>query len=53
MNSNENKENQNQEILLVENPQRYVMFPIRYNDIWNMYKKHEASFWTAEELDLS
>ncbi|KAL4858045.1 Ribonucleoside-diphosphate reductase small chain [Chlorella vulgaris] len=28
------------------------MFPIRYNDIWEMYKKAEASFWTAEEVDL-
>jgi len=29
------------------------MFPIQYNEIWEMYKKHEASFWTAEEVDLS
>jgi len=29
------------------------MFPIQYPEIWNMYKKHEASFWTAEEIDLS
>lgn len=41
------------EPLLAENPRRYVMFPIQYNDIWMMYKKHEASFWTAEELDLA
>jgi len=39
--------------LLVENPQRWVMFPIQHADIWEMYKKHEASFWTAEEVDLS
>jgi ribonucleoside-diphosphate reductase subunit M2 len=39
--------------LLVENPQRWVMFPIQHSDIWEMYKKHEASFWTAEEIDLS
>jgi ribonucleotide reductase beta subunit family protein with ferritin-like domain len=32
---------------------RFVLFPIRYNDIWTMYKKAEASFWTAEEIDLS
>ncbi|CAK0810902.1 unnamed protein product, partial [Prorocentrum cordatum] len=39
--------------LLSENPQRWVMFPIQHADIWEMYKKHEASFWTAEEIDLS
>merc|ERR1712048_282743 len=39
--------------LLVENPRRWVMFPIQYPPIWEMYKKHEASFWTAEEIDLS
>ncbi|KAA8498304.1 Ribonucleoside-diphosphate reductase small chain [Porphyridium purpureum] len=32
---------------------RYTLFPIRHHDIWKMYKKHEASFWTAEEIDLS
>merc|ERR1712190_528900 len=41
------------EELLVENPRRFVMFPIHYPQIWEMYKKHEASFWTAEEIDLS
>jgi ribonucleoside-diphosphate reductase subunit M2 len=39
--------------LLMENPQRWVMFPIQYPQVWEMYKKHEASFWTAEEVDLS
>merc|ERR1719240_1207952 len=39
--------------LLMENPHRWVMFPIQYPDVWEMYKKHEASFWTAEEIDLS
>merc|ERR1719183_1761076 len=39
--------------LLKENPQRWVMFPIKYPAVWEMYKKHEASFWTAEEIDLS
>merc|ERR1712222_197138 len=29
------------------------MFPIQHADIWEMYKKHEASFWTAEEIDLA
>ncbi|WP_250631608.1 ribonucleoside-diphosphate reductase small subunit [Rhodoflexus caldus] len=41
------------EPLLVENPNRFVLLPIEYDDIWQMYKKHEASFWTAEEIDLS
>ncbi|ORY17161.1 ribonucleotide reductase [Clohesyomyces aquaticus] len=41
------------EPLLQENPQRFVLFPIKYHDIWQMYKKAEASFWTAEEIDLS
>lgn len=31
---------------------RFVLFPIKYNDIWDMYKKHKASFWTAEEIDF-
>merc|ERR1712093_926518 len=39
--------------LLMENPHRCVMFPIQYPAVWEMYKKHEASFWTAEEIDLS
>jgi ribonucleotide reductase beta subunit family protein with ferritin-like domain len=47
------KEDIEAEPLLRENPNRFVMFPIQYNDIWTMYKKHEASFWTAEELDLA
>jgi ribonucleotide reductase beta subunit family protein with ferritin-like domain len=41
------------EILLTENTKRFVLFPIQYNEIWLMYKKHEASFWTSEEVDLS
>lgn len=41
-----------EEPLLKENKRRYVMFPIRYHEIWQMYKKAEASFWTAEEIDL-
>jgi len=39
--------------LLMDNPHRWVMFPIQYPAVWEMYKKHEASFWTAEEIDLS
>jgi len=38
--------------LLTENDQRFVLLPINYPRIWEMYKKHEASFWTAEEIDL-
>lgn len=41
------------EILLEDNKERFVLFPIKYPRIWEMYKKHEASFWTAEEIDLS
>merc|ERR1711879_832758 len=41
------------EPLLAENPNRYVMFPLQDKEIWEMYKKHVASFWTAEEIDLS
>lgn len=41
------------EPLLRENPRRFVIFPIQYHDIWAMYKKAEASFWTVEEVDLS
>lgn len=41
------------EPLLQENPNRFVIFPIQYYDIWQMYKKAEASFWTVEEVDLS
>ncbi|XP_066910745.1 ribonucleoside-diphosphate reductase subunit M2 B-like [Clytia hemisphaerica] len=42
-----------EEPLLRENPRRFVLFPIKYPDIWEMYKKAEASFWTAEEVDLA
>lgn len=41
------------EPILQENPHRFVLFPIQHNDIWAFYKKSEASFWTAEEIDLS
>ena len=32
---------------------KYVLFPIEHHDIWDMYKKAVASFWTAEEIDLA
>ena len=40
------------EPLLKENPDRFVLFPIVHQDIWHFYKKSEANFWTAEEIDL-
>lgn len=40
------------EPILKENPNRFVLFPIEHDDIWAFYKKSEASFWTAEEIDL-
>jgi ribonucleoside-diphosphate reductase beta chain len=42
-----------QEPILQENKNRFVIFPIKHHDIWEWYKKMEASFWTAEEIDLS
>ncbi len=42
-----------QEPILQKNNERFVLFPIAHNDIWQFYKKAEASFWTAEEIDLS
>ena len=41
------------EPLLAENPNRFVLFPIQNPQVWEFYKKAEASFWTAEEIDLS
>lgn len=41
------------EPMLRENPNRFVLFPIEYDEIWKMYKKAEASFWTTEEIDLA
>jgi len=40
------------EPLLIEAKNRFVLFPIADQEIWAMYKKHVASFWTAEEIDL-
>ena len=48
-----NEFNPELEPLLKENPRRFVVFPIQWPDIWQMYKKAEASFWTVEEVDLS
>ena len=40
------------EPILVENPGRFVIFPIQHDDIWKFYKQTEACIWTAEEIDL-
>jgi ribonucleoside-diphosphate reductase beta chain len=42
-----------QEKILQDNPNRFVIFPIEHNDIWEFYKMHQAAFWTAEEIDLT
>lgn len=47
----ETRENTTEPILM-ENKDRFVIFPIKHSDIWAYYKKAEASFWTAEEIDL-
>lgn len=56
MSGNESHESlQGQEItepLLQENPNRFVLFPLKFPDIWEFYKKSVASFWTVEEVDL-
>jgi ribonucleoside-diphosphate reductase beta chain len=41
------------EHILTENPSRFVVFPLKYNDIWEFYKTAEHSFWSAEEIDLA
>jgi ribonucleotide reductase beta subunit family protein with ferritin-like domain len=56
-NTNTNADNDihldSDEVLLQEVDNRFVLFPIKYNQIWQMYKKAESAFWTAEEVDLS
>ncbi|KAM4791972.1 ribonucleoside-diphosphate reductase subunit M2 B isoform 1-T1 [Cyanocitta cristata] len=49
----ENGSGLDEEPLLRKNHRRFVIFPIQYPDIWKMYKQAQASFWTAEEVDLS
>ncbi len=51
--SHQFKEYEKNETLLIENPHRFVMFPIQYPEFWKLYKKQIASFWTVEEIDLS
>ena len=43
----------NPEPLLCEDDSRYVMFPVQYKDVWDMYKKQIDCFWRVEEVDLS
>jgi ribonucleoside-diphosphate reductase beta chain len=47
------KKHDNNELLLKKNNKRFVLFPVIYNDIYELYKKAESSFWTANEIDLS
>jgi ribonucleotide reductase beta subunit family protein with ferritin-like domain len=51
--SDKSMNNENKELLLSEEENRYVIFPIKQQDIWHMYKKAMSSFWTPEEIDLS
>lgn len=44
---------QHEEELLTETKNRFVLYPIKYSDIWKMFKTAESSFWTVEEVDLS
>jgi len=52
-NETENNFDIQAEPLLRDNPNRFVIFPIQYDDIWEFYKKAVASFWTSDEIDLS
>ena len=46
-------EEEPEEDILKENKNRFVLFPIEHHDIWNFYKMAQASFWSAEEIDLT
>jgi len=52
-NNNHNRNNDNNELVLKPDKDRFVLFPIKYHKLWEMYKKHVASFWTVDEVDLS
>ena len=41
------------EPILTENPNRFTIFPLKYPDLWELYKKAESSFWTSGEIDFS
>lgn len=47
------KRSETTELILKEDESRYVMFPIKLDDVWKMYKKQVDSFWRVEEIDLS
>lgn len=47
------KKNDLEEVLLKSNNNRFVLFPIQYQNLYDLYKKAESSFWTANEIDLS
>ena len=47
------KENQNNEPLLSENEDRFVLFPIEHDDIWEFYKQSVTNFWVPEEINFS
>jgi ribonucleotide reductase beta subunit family protein with ferritin-like domain len=53
LNEVQQNSNQRSEFLLKPNPKRFVIFPIKYHEIWELYKKAFASIWTVEEVDLS
>ena len=42
-----------EEPIIEDSASRFVLFPIKYNDVWNMYKKAQASYWTAEEISFT
>jgi ribonucleotide reductase beta subunit family protein with ferritin-like domain len=52
MNSSISKDLDKDELILKENKNRYVLFPIKYNSMYELYKKAESTFWTASEIDL-
>lgn len=41
------------EPILIDNPNRFVLFPIKHHDLWDLYNQQKSAMWTAEELDLS
>ena len=43
----------NKDILFTENPNRFVLFPIQHNNIWELYKKQVSMFWIPEEIDFT
>ncbi|KAH7648173.1 ribonucleotide reductase small subunit [Cryptosporidium bovis] len=45
-------EQQKEELVLQENPYRWILFPIKYTRLWNLYKKYEVAFWTAELIPI-